>query len=113
MAAKKSRLIDAEKLLIHEFQNCVHKINMELDLAELGLVKEFKYAGLTSAVDLMNRSLEDLRVRLVRMEASHRGRWRASMDKAKARQKIRDNLDSGDLPRDFDLTLESFFNRTS
>jgi hypothetical protein len=73
MAAKKSPLIDAEKLLIHEFQNCVHKINMELDLAELGLVKEFKYAGLTSAVDLMNRSLEDLRVRLVRMEESHRG----------------------------------------
>ena len=74
MAAKKSRLIDAEKLLIHEFQNCVHKINMELDLAELGLVEDFKvYAGLISAVDFMNRSLEDLRVRLVRMEASHRG----------------------------------------
>jgi hypothetical protein len=34
---------------------------------------------------------------------------RASMDKAKARQKIRENLDSGDLPRDFDLTDESLF----
>jgi hypothetical protein len=42
MAAKRSRLADPEKLLIHEFQNCVHKITMELDLAELGLVEEFK-----------------------------------------------------------------------
>jgi hypothetical protein len=53
MAAKRSRLADAEKLLIHEFQNCVHKITMELDLAELGLVEEFKYADFISAVDSM------------------------------------------------------------
>jgi hypothetical protein len=31
------------------------------------------------------------------------------MDEAKARQKIQENLDSGDLPRDFDLTGESLF----
>jgi hypothetical protein len=67
MAAEKNRLADTGKLLIHEFQNCVHKINMELDLAERGLV-EFKSADLISAVDSMNRSLEDLRVRLVRIE---------------------------------------------
>ena len=74
MAAKKNPLADTGKLLIHEFQNCVHKINMELDLAERGLVEEtFKYADLISAVDSMNRSLEDLRFRLVRMEESHRG----------------------------------------
>jgi hypothetical protein len=66
MAAEKNRLADTGKLLIHEFQNCVHKINMELDLAERGLV-EFKSADLISAVDSMNRSLEDLRVRLVRI----------------------------------------------
>jgi hypothetical protein len=56
--------------LIHEFQNCVHKINMELDLAERGLEKKFKYADLISAVDSMNRSLQDLRVHLVRIEES-------------------------------------------
>jgi hypothetical protein len=59
---------DTEKLLLHEFQNCVHKIHMELDLVEHGLVQEFKYADLISAVDSMNRSLEDLRVRLVKIE---------------------------------------------
>ena len=73
MAAKKSRLADAGKLLIHEFRNCVHQINMELDLAERGVEKKFKYADLISAVDSMNRSLEDLRVRLIRMEESRRG----------------------------------------
>jgi len=35
MAAKKNRLTDTAKLLIHEFRNCVHQIKMELDLAEL------------------------------------------------------------------------------
>jgi hypothetical protein len=65
MATEKNRPADTGKLLIHEFQNCVHKINMELDLAERGLVEEFKYADLISAVDSMERSLEDLRVRLV------------------------------------------------
>jgi hypothetical protein len=65
MATEKNRPADTGKLLIHEFQNCVHKINMELDLAERGLVEEFKYADLISAVDSMKRSLEDLRVRLV------------------------------------------------
>ena len=55
--------------LIHEVQNCVHKINMELDLEELGLKKEkVKYADLISAVDSVSRSLEDLRVHLVRIE---------------------------------------------
>jgi hypothetical protein len=68
MAAEKYRLADTRKLLIHEFQNCVHKIHMELDLAERGLIEEIKYADLKSAVDSMNRSLEDLRVRLVRIE---------------------------------------------
>jgi hypothetical protein len=68
MAAKKSRPTDAGKLLIHAFRNCVHQINMELDLAKRGLLEEPKYADLISAVDFMNRSLEDLRVRLVRIE---------------------------------------------
>ena len=55
--------------LIHEFQNCVHKINMELDLEERGLKKEkVKCADLIGAVDSMSRSLEDLRVHLVRIE---------------------------------------------
>ena len=65
---RRQRFDGETRKLIHEFQNCVHKINMELDLAELGLVEEFKYADLISAVDFMNRSLEDLRTRLVRME---------------------------------------------
>jgi hypothetical protein len=73
MAAKKSCLVVAGKLLIHEFRNCVHQLNMELDLAELGVEEKFKYADLINAVDLMNRSLEDLRARLVRMEESRRG----------------------------------------
>jgi hypothetical protein len=68
MAAEKNRPADTGKLLIHEFQNCVHKIHMEIDLAERGLVEEFKYADLIRAVDSMNRLLEDLRVRLVEIE---------------------------------------------
>jgi hypothetical protein len=64
MASKKNRLADTENLLIHEFRNCVHVINMELDLVEQGLEGKTKYADLLSAVDFMNRSLEDLRVRL-------------------------------------------------
>ena len=74
MAANKRGLADAGKLLIHEFRNCVHQINMELDLAERGVEEKFKYADLISAVDSMNRSLEDLRVRLVRMEENRRGK---------------------------------------
>jgi hypothetical protein len=50
----KPPLPDTEKLLIHAFRNCVHKIHMELDLAERGLVEESKYADLISAVDSMN-----------------------------------------------------------
>jgi len=73
VAAKRSRPADAGKLLIHEFRNCIHEINMELDLAELGIEEKFKYADFISAVDSMNRSLEDLRVRLIRMEESRRG----------------------------------------
>jgi hypothetical protein len=73
MAAKKSCLTDGAKLLIHQFRNCVHQINMELDLAERGVEETFKYADFISAVDFMNRSLEDLRVRLVRIEESRRG----------------------------------------
>jgi hypothetical protein len=64
----KNPLTYAERL-IHEVQNCVHKINMELDLEERGLKKEkVKYADLMCAVDSMSRSLEDLRVHLVRIE---------------------------------------------
>jgi hypothetical protein len=64
----KNPLTYAEKL-IHEVQNCVHKISMELDLEERGLKKEkVKYADLIGAVDSMSRSLEDLRVHLVRIE---------------------------------------------
>jgi hypothetical protein len=73
MAEKKRGLADAGKLLIHEFRNCVHQINMELDLAERGVEEKLKYADLISAVDSMNRSLEDLRFRLVGMEESCRG----------------------------------------
>jgi hypothetical protein len=64
VASKKNRLADTENLLIHELRNCVHLINMELDLAERGVKGKIKYADLISAVDFMNRSLEDLRVRL-------------------------------------------------
>jgi hypothetical protein len=74
MAAKNNEnpLADTEKLLIHEFRNCVHKIHMELDLAERGFVEKSKYADLISAVDSMNRSLEDLRGRLVRIRKRRR-----------------------------------------
>jgi hypothetical protein len=72
MAAKKNGLTDTAKLLIHEFRNCVHHINMELDLAERGFEEKFKYADLMSAVDSMNHSLEDLRVRLVRIRDESR-----------------------------------------
>ena len=69
LAEKRRRRFDGEtRELVHEFQNCVHKINMELDLAVWGVEEKFKYADLISAVDFMNRSLEDLRTRLVRME---------------------------------------------
>jgi hypothetical protein len=48
---------------------------MELDLVERRLEEKFKYVDLISAVDSMNRSLEDLRVRLVRIreEEIYRG----------------------------------------
>ena len=61
MAAEidKNSLADAGERLIHEFRNCVHQINMKLDLAEWGVEEKFKYADLISAVDSMNRSLED------------------------------------------------------
>jgi hypothetical protein len=66
VAPKKNCQTDTAKVLIHEFRNCVHQINMELDLAERGLEEKFKYADLISAVDYMTRSLEDLRIRLAR-----------------------------------------------
>lgn len=65
--AETKRLTDTGKLLIHEFRNCVHQINMELDLAERGLGQKFKYTDLISAVDSMDRLLEELRIRLVRI----------------------------------------------
>jgi hypothetical protein len=72
MAPKKDT--DIGKVLIHEFRNCVHQINMELDLAERGL-KELRYADLISAVDYLTCSLEDLRLRLFRIrEESRDGR---------------------------------------
>jgi hypothetical protein len=74
MAPKQNDLTDTGKVLIHEFRNCVHHINMELDLAERGLEK-FKYADLISAVDAMSRSLEELRVRLVRTREEGRTRF--------------------------------------
>jgi PAS fold len=61
-------LADAVKLLTHEFQNCVHRINMEVDLAGLGLRGKFDYTDLVNAVDSMNRSLADLRSQLVRTD---------------------------------------------
>jgi hypothetical protein len=72
MAAKKEDLTDTGKLLIHEFRNCVHRITMEVDLAERGLEAKFNCADLISAVDYMSRSLEDLRVRLVKMRKGRR-----------------------------------------
>jgi hypothetical protein len=74
MAPKQNDLTATGKVLIHEFRNCVHHINMELDLAERGLEK-FKYADLISAVDAMSRSLEELRVRLVRTREEGRTRF--------------------------------------
>jgi hypothetical protein len=58
-------------VLIDEFRNCVHQINMELDLAERGFEK-FKYADLINTVDYMTCSLEDLRLRLVRIREKGR-----------------------------------------
>jgi hypothetical protein len=71
MAPKKDCLTDEGKALIHQFRNCVHQINMELDLAERGL-ERFEYADLVTAVDYMTCSLEDLRVRLIRMRGEGR-----------------------------------------
>jgi hypothetical protein len=34
MASKNDRLSDMGKEFVHQFRNCVHQINMELDLAE-------------------------------------------------------------------------------
>jgi len=65
---KDNHIANAAKLLTHEFQNCVHKINMELDLAKLGLRGKVKRSDLVSTVDSMNRSLEDLRAKLVGVE---------------------------------------------
>jgi PAS fold len=65
---KENPLADAVKLLTHEFQNCIHKINMELDLAGLGLRGKFQYTDVISAVDSMNRSLADLRSQLAKMD---------------------------------------------
>ena len=65
---KENPLADAVKLLTHEFQNCVHKINMELDLAGLGLRGKFQSTDLVNAVDSMSRSLADLRSQLVRTD---------------------------------------------
>jgi PAS fold len=65
---KENPLADAAKLLTHEFHNCVHKINMELDLAGLGLRGKFHDTDLVNAVDSMNRSLTDLRSRLLRTD---------------------------------------------
>jgi hypothetical protein len=73
MAPRKDCPTGTGKVLIHEFRNCLHCINMELDLAERGLEK-FNYADLINAVDYMAGSLEDLRLRLVRIrEQSCRG----------------------------------------
>jgi hypothetical protein len=74
MAGKKNCPTDTGKLLIHEFRNCVHRINMELDLAERGLEEKFKCVDLISAVDHMTRSLEDLRDRLVRIRKGRSGK---------------------------------------
>jgi hypothetical protein len=70
MATKidKNSLADTGKLLIHDVGNFVHKVSMELDLAEGGQ-KKLKYADLASAVDSMSHSLEDLRVHLVKINA--------------------------------------------
>jgi hypothetical protein len=64
--AETKRLTDTGNLLIHQFRNCVHRINMELDLAERGL-PSLEYADLISAVNSMDRLLDELRVRLVRI----------------------------------------------
>jgi hypothetical protein len=71
MAPKKDCLTDRGKALIHQFRNCVHQINMELDLAERG-IERFEYADLVTAVDYMTCSLEDLRVRLIRIRGEGR-----------------------------------------
>jgi PAS fold len=62
---KENPVADAVKLLTHEFQNCVHRINMEHDLAGLGLRGKFHDTDLVNAVDAMSRSLADLRSRLL------------------------------------------------
>ena len=71
MAAKKDYQTRTEKVLIHEFRNCVHQINMEIDLAERGLSR-FEYADLRTAVDYMICSLEDVRLRLFKIRGDGR-----------------------------------------
>jgi hypothetical protein len=62
-------LTDNVKKALHEFHNCVQEITMEVHLAEQGHTrKTFKYTDLISAVDLMNRSLEDLRASVTNLQ---------------------------------------------
>jgi hypothetical protein len=65
MASKNDHL----KALIHEFGNFVHVINMELDLVERRSEKvDSADVDLLEAVDHVTCSLEDLRLRLVRIK---------------------------------------------
>lgn len=70
MSEKKKLRKDPREL---EFRNCVHKIHMELDLAERGLNENFRHADIMNVVVSMSRSLEDLRGRLDRIRESYSG----------------------------------------
>ncbi len=58
---------DSAKLLIHEFRNCIHKISMELELAQMDLKRKSNSTEVENVVDSMSRSLADLRDQLFKI----------------------------------------------
>jgi PAS fold len=63
----KKDVVEIPRVLIHDFQNCVQKVGMELELAQMDLKRNFSISEVASAMDSMNRSLQDLRDQLVRV----------------------------------------------
>jgi len=52
---------DSAKLPMHEFQNYIHKIALELELAQMDLKGKFNSAEVESVVESLSHSLSDLR----------------------------------------------------
>jgi hypothetical protein len=64
---KKDDIGDIAKLLIHEFQNCIQKVAMELELSQMDLRRKYNSTEFASAMESMNHSLEDLREQVARV----------------------------------------------